>query len=536
MRLNKIKITICVLVALAVNTKHAFSQLIYQPYSYQFYQKLNTVEYAPANPSHTALKPFLIDDSNVIRHCYDSLTSANVNSTGKSWLHRIFFNSRLAEIKHKEYTFYLDYLPDLQLGKEFKNKKTTYLNTRAYQISATVGPNFFLYTSGYETQGAFANYENTYIDKTGMVPGQAYGRNTTYSTSDDWAYVTTLIGYRFSKSATIVMGEDKTFIGDGYRSVLLSDFASAYPLLRLTVNLGKKVQYMAMWAYMEDQNAVQPDTNQNYRNYRRKWGAFHYIDWNITNRISLGFFNALIAEETNDNGIGHGFDINYIDPVLFVSTLGNPNGAPDHTLIGFNGKYKILDKTTIYGQLLLDQAVSVASNGKDAWQFGFRGSDLFTVSHLNYLFEYNTAAPYTYASQYPIVNYANLSEPLADPLGANYKEYIGIVNYSVGRFDFQGQLDYAKYGLNTATINYGKDITLANNINIPTGNVITGLGVATTLKYAEGTISFLLNPKHNLRLEVGGLLRDEKNTQADTKTTLITFGLRSSFRNLYHNF
>ena len=114
------------------------------------------------------------------------------------------------------------------------------------------------------------------------------------------------------------MGEDKTFIGDGYRSILLSDYASAYPLLRLTADISPNVQYMAMWAYMEDRNAVQFNA---FQNFRRKWGAFHYIDWNINNKASLGFFNALITEEANDQGNGHGFDINYINPYFFVSSL-----------------------------------------------------------------------------------------------------------------------------------------------------------------------------------------------------------------------
>jgi hypothetical protein len=291
---------------------------------------------------------------------------------------------------------------------------------------------------------------------------------------------------------------------------------------------------MAMWAYMEDQNAIQ--FNQFY-NYRRKWGAFHYIDWNINTRASLGFFNALIAEEADDQGNLHGFDINYINPILFLRSLGPSGGVSDHTLFGFNGKYKVLNKTTVYGQVLIDQSTNSANSCRNAYQLGFRGADLFKVNSLNYLFEFNTASPYTYSNQNPIVNYAELSEPLAHPFGANFKEWLGIMNYSIGRFDFQGQLNYAKYGLNTTSINYGKDITIADNSALPTSNVgSTGQGVATTLKYAEGTVSFMLNPKYNLRVEVGGLLRQEKNDLTDTKTTLITLGLRSSFRNLYHDF
>lgn len=511
----------------------ARAQVQYQPYSYQFYQKLNTPAYSPSTNLHTALKPYLITDSSAIRPLYDTLLELNVDNSKKSWLDHLLFSGHLLDVKNKDYTFHLDYLTDLQIGREFNQSQTVSLNTRGYQLYGTISDNFFFYSSGYENQGKFANYETDYIHNTGMIPGQAYDRSR-FGLGTDWSYVTALIGYSPNKAVTVVLGEDKTFIGDGYRSVLLSDYASNYPLLRLTVNLGKNVQYMAMWAYMEDQNATQFNS---FTNNRRKWGGFHYIDWNITNRASIGFFNAVISEEANDQGQSHGFDVNYINPVFFVSSLGKSNPAPDHTLFGFNAKYKVLDKTTVYGQFLLDQAPAVANNGSaNSWQLGFRGSDLFKVNKLNYLFEYNTSKPYTYSSQYPIVNYAELSEPLADPLGANFKEFVGILNYSIGKFDLQGQINYAKYGANTATVNYGKDITLANNVNIPPTTYGTGQGLGTTLKYVEGTVAYLLNPKYNLRIEVGGLLRQEQNTASDTKTAMIVFGLRSSFRNLYHDF
>jgi hypothetical protein len=56
------------------------------------------------------------------------------------------------------------------------------------------------------------------------------------------------------------------------------------------------------------------------------------------------------------------------------------------------------------------------------------------------------------------------------------------------------------------------------------------------VKYAEGTVAYLLNPKYNFRLEVGALLRQETNSETSLKTAMITIGLRSSFRDLYHDF
>lgn len=77
---------------------------------------------------------------------------------------------------------------------------------------------------------------------------------------------------------------------------------------------------------------------------------------------------------------------------------------------------------------------------------------------------------------------------------------------------------------------------LPDNINLPSSFGSTGQGLAASLKYAEGTVSYLLNPKYNLRIEVGGLLRQETTSLGNNKTTMITVGLRSTFRDLYHDF
>jgi putative salt-induced outer membrane protein YdiY len=52
----------------------------------------------------------------------------------------------------------------------------------------------------------------------------------------------------------------------------------------------------------------------------------------------------------------------------------------------------------------------------------------------------------------------------------------------------------------------------------------------------EGSAAFIINPKYNLRFELGGVIRSEKNAITNNQTSIINFGLRSSFRNLYQDF
>jgi len=160
---------------------------------------------------------------------------------------------------------------------------------------------------------------------------------------------------------------------------------------------------------------------------------------------------------------------------------------------------------------------------------------LFKVKGFNYLFEYNTVKPFAYTSPQIITNYTDYSEPLGDPLGANFREFIGILNYSAGNFDFMGQVNYANYGRNPAGQNYGNDLTYTSTLASTTETKV-GQGIPTKLYFGEVTASYLINPKYNLRFELGGLVRKETNDLSSRSTVQVTFGLRSTFRAIYHDF
>lgn len=65
------------------------------------------------------------------------------------------------------------------------------------------------------------------------------------------------------------------------------------------------------------------------------------------------------------------------------------------------------------------------------------------------------------------------------------------------------------------------------------GNSI-GQGIKHNLFYADAKAAYVLNPKYNLRFEVGYTQRFNRVEDAPTeKSGVITFGLRSSFRNFY---
>ena len=509
----------------------------YLPYHFESYQKIESTTFDKKANLHTSLKPYFADDS-LIAKSLDSAFHFKAKQNKTSWIKRKLFDEHLLEINNKEYTFYADFLPDFQIGYTSDTQNKTWLNTRGYQFGGTIGNKFSFYTSGYENQALSPKYLSDYVQSTNIIPGQSINRATLKSTND-WSYVTALLSYSPIKYLNLSLGQDKIFIGDGYRSMLLSDYGSNYPFFKSTVNLGN-VQYTAIWAGFQEPKATKLSYDAGNR---KKGGVFHYLDWNVNNRLSFGFFDAIIWAATDDLGNRRGFDVSYINPFIFLRPLEYSNGSPDNALIVLTSKYKLLKGLTLYGQFALDEFEAknfFKGNGsaRNKWglQIGARGANIFEIKGLNYLLEYNTARPYTYSSRNLIGSYTNYSEPLAHPFGANFKEFVGTLSYAIHRFNFNTKINLAKYGYDIGTSNYGKDPFKPYNTSVSSAGNKIAQGLETSLFYLDNRISYLINPKTNLRLELGLIARKERNNTFDNKTTWVTFGLRSSFRNIYYDF
>lgn len=510
------------------------------PYSFQFYQKLNKQVYDVNTRMHSSIKGYYADDT-LLKSRYLDLMNLSTDTLNKrSWVRRKLTEEHLLNAVDPDYTVYADFLPDFQIGKEFNEDKSTWKNTRGYQVGGTVGKTFSFYTNGFENQAVFANYITDFISKNKVVPSEMSGKIG--GKIKDWAYVTALVSYSPSKYLNFALGYDKNFIGDGYRSMLLSDVAGNYSFFRMRATLGN-VQYQSIFSYMLDNQAPRLTTDRRLGS-RGKWNAMHYIDWNVNNRLSLGFFQAITWADIEPEG-KRGFDFNYVQPFVFLRPIEGANSSsPDKLRLGLNTKYELLKKTTVYGQFMLEEfSAKDIFKGTGYWsnkwaaQVGVRGSDLFQINNLNYLAEFNTARPYTYSHFQRLTSYSGMSQPLADPLGANFREVVAIISYSYRRFDVQAQSVIARYGVDPLGKNYGHNIFLDYNTRVAEYGNSIGQGISTNLLFLEPKVSYLINPKYNLRLEIGGVYRAERSINLkNTNTKLLTFGLRSTIRNLYQDF
>lgn len=509
----------CMIANLSVNAQSAGRQ-----YSLGFYQ--NTTDTSSYHSSH---RDYLVQP------IFDLPQGDTTRK--QSWLFRKLFREHLLEVNQDDYTFYASILPDLLVGHDNKNG-STWLNTRGVIAGGTIGKNLTFRAEFYENQGKFPGYIDAFGRQTGVVPGQGEWKGYSNGKAFDFASSSALINYKAGKHFDFQLGYDKNFIGDGYRSMLLSDAAFNYPFLKIIANVGR-VQYTTMWAQFIDRDYPKASYGTGYR---KKWGVFNYLDWNVSKKVSIGLFEAVIWQDSDSSG-KRGFDASYINPIVFLRPVEFSVGSPDNALLGLNVKYAPSKNSTFYGQFILDEFVFKEITGGNGWwankfggQVGFRSNDIFKVKQLNFLSEVNAARPYTYSQRTTLNNYGHYSQSLAHPMGANFVEWVNIADYRYKRWFLRGQITLAKYGLDSAGINYGKNIFESYNTRAENFGNHIGQGLKTNLLYVQGTIAFLLNPKYNLRLECSVSARQEKNSLAKNNEAIFQVGLRSSFRQLYYDF
>ncbi len=496
--------------------------------------------------SHTAVKPYIY--SEVTKYVDLDAKKNKLLKPKATWFGKKFWNEHMAFVKGDNFWFTINPGIDVQLGKDSEGINT-FNNTRSVHISGGLGKKLNFSTSFYESQGRFANYINQYAEyikpaggNPAIIPGRGIAKEFK-SDAYDYPVAEAYISYTPNTFFNFQFGHGKNFIGDGYRSLFLSDVASPYPFFKINTNFWK-IKYTNLWMWMQD---VRPELTVNGA-YRQKFMAIHYLSWNITNKLNIGLFEAVIWDDVNDRG----FDVNYLNPLIFYTAIEFQSGSrAGNALLGLSLKYK-LKNISIYSQLLLDEfrtSEITSSNGwwgnKFGFQIGVKYPHAFAIENLYLQAEYNAVRPYTYSHDELNFNFGHNNQPLAHLWGANFREAIGIASYTKNRWFAKAKIVVGKKGFDfnngIDTFNYGGNVFEDNDNRVSDyGNKI-GQGNKASIFIANLQVGYLVNPATNLKLFGGFTFRDF-NPNAPTgifdkaNTTWVSFGLKTDVFNWYFDF
>ncbi len=529
-------------------TSPEYSSELNIPLSHEFYSRFDAQLNQIGTNTHSASKPLLFSEVN---RYYDFEEHRNELLQNRStWAGRKIWNEHLVRFQTDKYWFTLDPGFDLQIGKDFEqaDHDFTYNNGRQFIVQGGLGKNFNFYSVIYESQGRFAEYYNRYAESIrpaggdpAIVPGRGVAK-TFMDEGYDYPVAEGYLSFTPAEFINIQFGHGKNFIGDGYRSLILSDNASPYPYLKLNTNFWK-LKYTNTWMSLRD---VRPAV-VNSGSYRTKYIANHYLSLNVTKRLNLGFFESVMWENDNDRG----FDINYLNPVIFYRAIEFATGADGgNAIIGLTGKYKFSNNMYAYGQWLIDEFSSGDIFGGDgSWknklgfQLGLKYFNAFNVENLYLQAEYNQVRPYTYSHNSITLNYGHNNQSMAHLWGANFREFIAVARYKQDRMYGSAKLIFGERGFDFSEKEdyYGQDIYRTEEDRPFDTGVEIGQGNTTNSIYTEFEAGYIVNPTTNLKLFASFIFRDfdtQTNTTAnfDNSTAWINFGLRTDIFNWYFDY
>ncbi len=485
-----------------------------------------------------------IEQGNVTFYSYDATnqkpsTTSEKYITNEKPLLKYFYKTpaNFYQLDYKDFYLRVNPILNFSVGKDFHNDKVVFSNTRGFVIRGGIDDKVYFYSELLENQENYPLYYENYISKYASVPhvGAFKSYNSTIIdnlTGYDFFRATAYVGARITKHINVQIGHGNNFIGDGFRSLILSDFSPNYFYLKLNTKIWK-LDYQNIYAEL---TAV-PKINGVDTLLTKKYFVTHYLSTKINKNLSFGVFESVVFNRYNQ------FELQYLNPIIFYRTVEFNLGSPDNVMLGATMRWNLFNTISLYGQAVLDEFKFSEVIDRTGWwgnKYGFQGGvkyfDAFKINGLDVQLEANYVRPYTYSHKNGTASFANYNLPLAHPLGANFKEYLLRLFYNpTPKLMIQAVVINYQFGddySNTST-SYGGNVTKDyNNRASEYGNEI-GQGLLKNITSVNFDINYAIY--HNYQLFLQGQYRVDSNNTDDV-TKYFGAGVRVNFQPKFREF
>lgn len=410
-----------------------------------------------------------------------------------------------------------------------------FTNTRGLEIRGTLDDKVAFYTYLTENLINYPTYINTIRDSTLVIPYEGFWKQIDESSSVDFFRAQGYIDFALSNSISAQFGYGKNFVGNGQRSLILSDYANNYPYLKIKTDT-KIFNYTNIFAELISDVDGGAFGTLGTGAFNTKYMAMHHLNIKIRPNLHVGLFESVMFGDSTG-----GFKISYLNPIIFYRSIEQQNGSDDNAFVGLDFKWNINQRFQLYGQFAIDEMiVSETFNGNGWWgnkqgiQLGGKYMNALGIDNLMLQGEVNRVRPYMYAHENGFTSYSHYNLALAHPLGANFTEFLGRAFYAINdRWQFESFILSAKYGNDLGDVNYGRDILKNYNVRVLNSN---GNSLEYGVDHLQGNLTnlnmFFLRTsymlRHNVFVDFDVTFRNEKDESGniDTSATIFGFSLR----------
>ena len=425
------------------------------------------------------------------------------------WGHFYETPANLYEARTENFFLAVNPVVQYTVSKENDNDQHLFLNTRGVTLRGRIADKVGFSAYLTDNQERDPLYVQTWEEERQAVPGAGFYKDfkvAGYDYFDARGHITTNV----ADVIDVAFGYDRHFIGNGHRSLFLSDFSNSALFFKLNTRIWR-LNYQNL--FMELQNAERFGADILIP---KKYAAMHHLDIGITKWLNVGLFEGVVFGRKDH------FEFGYLNPVIFYRSIEQQNGSFDNAIAGIDAKANVAKKFQLYTQFMLDEFNLGEVRKNDGWwankwglQLGAKYIDAFSIPNLDLQLETNRVRPFTYSHRDSVANYTHYNQPLAHPLGANFQEWIGIARYQPApKWLLQAKAMYYKQGKDTGNVSFGSNIFLPN---VPPyrkqdyGYELGG-GVGTKTALATFLLSYQLRP--NLFLEANALYRKQSTDLA----------------------
>ncbi len=403
-----------------------------------------------------------------------------------------------------------------------------YRNVRGIQGRGILDQRIGFAVELHEVQEKLPDYlDSTYISAglLGILTGRGSAkRYDSINPVYDYSTVRSHVSFRVTRHVMAELGRGRHFWGYGRRSLFLSDVASDYVYLHLRTRVWR-FEYHNLYAKLSSgENLMRAP-------YYPKYSAFHYLLIRWASWLETAFFEGLIIKRDT----GRGFDWEYWNPLIFYQAVSHDLNSAENILIGMGIMVRPWKGMRIYHQLLLDEwNLYKIRQGKGWWgnKTGWQVGMMIRIPGIAlphyFRVEHNAVRPYTYAHRYRELTYTHLHQPLAHPLGANFREWIAEVQAfphpkiqaSLAFITYRKGLDSAGYRMGGNIFQYYEMILRAREY----GNFI-GQGVPLRVMHLQAVVRWEAWPGWIFEV-VGGQRVQQRGEASEIPQYYATIGIR----------